>query len=300
MTGRVCVIGNTNLDLVMGLLPVWPEAGTETFLDRADFRAGGSAANTALVLRSLGCESGLISALGSDPLGDILRAGFTGELDRIARLPGQTGLSVGVLHPGAERSFLSVNGHLGEMDLGMILSALEDWPLDGALVLVSGAFAMPRLLSDQTALIDHLRLAGAKVAIDPGWPGDGWTPEVRRQVEGWVGRVDHLLMNDKEILGLTGAAGLTEGFDSLASRVADTTCLVAKIGRNGAILRQGESVSRAVAPVIEVFDTVGAGDAFNAGYLDAISGGAGPKTALQAGVNVASRVISRFPRGDAL
>ena len=119
-------------------------------------------------------------------------------------------------------------------------------------------------------------------------------------MEGWVGRVDHLLMNDKEILGLTGAAGLTEGFDSLASRVADTTCLVAKIGRNGAILRQGESVSRAVAPVIEVFDTVGAGDAFKCGLPGCHFRRCGAKDSLQAGVNVASRVISRFPRGDAL
>ena len=115
MTGRVCVIGNHQF--------LGPGDGTaaglaggrhrRTFLDPPPISApAGRRPTPPLVLRSLGCESGLISALGSDPLGDILRAGFTGELDRIARLPGQTGLSVGVLHPGAERSFLSVNGHL--------------------------------------------------------------------------------------------------------------------------------------------------------------------------------------------
>jgi sugar/nucleoside kinase (ribokinase family) len=296
MASRVCVIGNTNLDLVMGLLPVWPEEGTETFLDRSDFRAGGSAANTAIVLQSLGCESGLVSALGSDALGDMLAAGFSGPLDRIARVPGQTGVSVGVLHPGAERSFLSFNGHLDAIDLPMILAALADWPLEGALALVSGAFAMPGLLADQDALLDHLRLAGAQIAIDPGWPGAGWTPAMRRKVDGWVRRVDHVLMNDKEIMGLTGAGTLADGISELAGRATNSVCLVAKTGRDGAILRQGDAVHRASAPEIEVFDTVGAGDAFNAGYLAAIATGASPDEALQSGVDVASRTIARFPR----
>lgn len=296
MPSPICIIGNTNLDLVMGLLPVWPEAGTETFLDRSDFRAGGSAANTAMVLQSLGCQSGLVSALGSDALGDLLGAGFSGPLDRIARVTGQTGVSVGVLHPGAERSFLSFNGHLDAIDLPMIQTALKDWPLQGSFVLVSGAFAMPGLLADQDALLDHLRLAGAKVAIDPGWPGAGWTPVMRQKVNAWVGQADHVLMNDKEIMGLTGADSVTEGLGALALRAASKACLVAKTGREGAMLQQGQALCRAVAPAVEVFDTVGAGDAFNAGYLAAMASDAPPDAALQAGVDVASRTIARFPR----
>lgn len=297
MRSRLCVIGNTNLDLVMGLLPVWPETGTETFLERSDFRAGGSAANTAIVLQALGCDSGLVSALGSDALGDLLAAGFCGPLDRIARVPGQTGVSVGVLHPGAERSFLSFNGHLEAIDLPMILAALADWPLEGALVLVSGAFAMPGLLADQDALLDHLRLAGARIAIDPGWPGAGWTAASRSLVDGWVRRADHVLMNDKEIMGLTGAGRVADGLAEMADRAGGAACLVAKTGRDGALLlRRGEALCRAIAPQIDVFDTVGAGDAFNAGYLAATASGAVPAAALQAGVDVASRTIARFPR----
>lgn len=290
----ICVIGNVNIDVVLGPLADWPEPGTECFVPRADFRIGGSAGNTALILARLGARGGLVSAAGQDRLGRMITDRFCGPLDRIVPVDGQTGVSVGVLHPGAERSFLSFNGHLDAIDLPMIMRALSGWPLQGALALVSGAFAMPGLLAGQKALLDHLSAAGAEVAIDPGWPGGGWTVDARARLQGWMTRADQLLLNDKELCGLTGSDDIDSALRMLG-RIAPGIQVVVKAGRDGARL----GPHHAAAPAVSVFDTVGAGDAFNAGYLDALARGAGPAAALARGVAVASETVARFPRGEA-
>ncbi len=40
-TPTIHVVGNVNIDLIMGVLPTWPAIGTETVLDQSEFRVGG-------------------------------------------------------------------------------------------------------------------------------------------------------------------------------------------------------------------------------------------------------------------
>jgi hypothetical protein len=126
----IAVIGNANLDLVGGLMDDWPEQGTETFLDRADSRIGGSAANTALVLQRLGARAGLIASAGGDLVGHD-RGAVRGPLDRIARVPGPSSVTFGLLHPGSERTFFSTPGHLDRLRRRHLAQGLDGWPLDG-------------------------------------------------------------------------------------------------------------------------------------------------------------------------
>ena len=297
MTSRpICVLGNLNVDLVMGPLADWPQPGTETFVDRCDFRAGGSAGNTALVLQRLGARAGLVSATGDDALAVMLAEPFYGPLDRIARLPGRSGITVGVAHPDSDRSFLSYAGHLDRTDLGFFREALAGWPLDGALALISGGFAMPGLHRHQRALLDHLRLEGAEVAIDPGWPADGWTPRNRAEALSCAEAADHLLLNDKEITGLTGRDTADAAVTALAETLASDTTIVVKCGARGAIAAGPSGRHEATAAACAPFDTVGAGDAFNAGYLAALAKGHDIGHALQAGTDTAGAVIAAFPR----
>ncbi|MBB93888.1 MAG: carbohydrate kinase [Rhodobacteraceae bacterium] len=297
MTTRpICVLGNLNADLVMGPLSDWPAPGTEAFLDRCDFRAGGSAGNTALVLHRLGAKAGLVSSTGDDDLAVMLAEPFYGPLDRIVRLTGRTGISVGLAHPDGDRSFLSFTGHLDHTDLALMRGQLADWPLDGALALVSGGFAMPGLRPGLRALLDHLRLEGAETAIDPGWPGDGWTRATRAEVLGWAKAARHLLLNDKEVTGLADIPDPLRAATALRDALPHDTIVVVKRGAQGALAAGPDGIETAPARDCAPFDTVGAGDAFNAGYLAALASGADLRDALAAGTRTAGSVISAFPR----
>jgi ribokinase len=297
----IAVIGNANLDLVGGLLANWPEHGTETFLDRADCRIGGSAANTALVLHRLGARAGLIASAGSDAVGSMIVDAFAGPLDRIALVDAPTSVTFGVLHPGAERTFFSTPGHLDRFDMAQVRGGLRDWPLDGAVALLSGAFALPALTRNSLALMRDLRARGARIAIDPGWPGDGWTAETRALMLGWIAESALVLINDKELAGLTGQGSVPHGLMAMDGQLPRTTVLVVKCGAQGAVALHDGQTHAAQSPEAEIFDTIGAGDAFNAGYLAAAQANHDIAACLAAGCAVASRVIRAFPRdGGAL
>jgi sugar/nucleoside kinase (ribokinase family) len=106
---------------------------------------------------------------------------------------------------GGERSFFSTDGHLDDLDAEFFRRNLEGARLEGALALVSGGFAMPGLIAGHSGLLDWLRAHGAEIAIDPGWPGDGWTERSVDLARDWIAKSDHLLFNEMEITGLTAA-----------------------------------------------------------------------------------------------
>lgn len=294
----ICIVGNANIDLVAGSIPDWPAWGTEVFLSRSDFRIGGSAANTASVLRRLDRQCGLISACGDDEPGQMILRCFSGPLDRVRVLPKRTSMSVAILQENGERCFFSTKGHLDDLDADFFRSSLADVPLRDALVLLSGAFALPGLIGEHTELLTWLKTMGAEIAIDPGWPGCNWSRAEIDLARAWMAASDHLLFNEMEVLGLSGETTVEEALVSLSPIVASGARLVVKQGPKGASLWRDGTVVHALAASFEVIDTVGAGDAFNAGYLAAIACGTDDLAAIEAGIRSAGHVISEFPRGS--
>ncbi|RYH09418.1 carbohydrate kinase family protein [Tropicimonas sp. IMCC6043] len=297
-SATIAVIGNANLDLVAGPMDAWPDRGTESFLGRSDTRIGGSAANTAIVLQRLGARSGLVATAGRDLVGDMIHAAFAGPLDRITTVDSPSSVTFGLLHSGSERTFFSTPGHLDAMDAPTINARLRDWPLDGAIALLAGSFALPGLAPESKALLAGLRARGARTAIDPGWPGGGWSAANRALALEWIRESDVILLNDKEVLGLTGCETISAACENLSAELRPGAELVIKRGPEGATLFLAGRFHDTASPPAEVLDTIGAGDAFNAGYLAARASGHAPPAALHAGCYVARHVIRDFPRGD--
>lgn len=296
----ICVIGNANLDVLIGPVDELPRRGTEVFKPLNDVRIGGSAANTALVLKRLGARSGLVSCYGNDESGALIAGRFSSELDRVTRLESRTSLSVCLLHSDGERSFVSSqSGHLDLIDKDILARNLSGWPLEKAVAILSGAFTMPRLLEDASAVHAVLLSSGAVLALDPGWPGNDWDQTERDMMADWVGACDHLLINELEAMAFSGETDLEAAARKIQHGMKPGATLVIKCGPAGAIAFLGARTFNTPGRPVNPVDTVGAGDSFNAGYLDQLAKGSSVSRCLQAGVDVASAVLSEFPRGHA-
>jgi sugar/nucleoside kinase (ribokinase family) len=144
----ITLIGDIGIDLVMGPLAGWPEIGTETLMPRSEMRAGGSAGNVALALRSLGAPVRLISAIGNDPLGHWLTGQFDGIDTELTVIDTATSTSVGLLHEGGERNFFTTRGHLETQVWTPPARARS-----GDIVLLTGVFLLPEMRSTYAAVM---------------------------------------------------------------------------------------------------------------------------------------------------
>jgi len=294
MTPTITVTGNVNVDLIMGPLAHWPKVGTEIVLPHSETRIGGAAGNTALALEALGARSKLLASVGDDMFGRWLQSGFT-HADWLVT-PGETTVSVGVVDPGGERTFLTTQGHLSVFGLAHILQLLPARAEPGDVLFLQGCFLSPPLFEQYEALIDIAVSRGFSLALDTGWPPQGWSPELRSRVLGWLGAIDHLMINQSEVMNLSAAPEPEAAIQVLRKALRPGATLVVKRGGAGATGFRGEESISVPAPKVAVIDTIGAGDVFDAGYLAAHMAGADLKAAIAAGVASASTAISTAPR----
>jgi sugar/nucleoside kinase (ribokinase family) len=295
-TPSILVLGNANVDLVLGEIDGWPRIGTEIRVERAEMRAGGSAGNSALALAGMGVPHRLVASTGSDPNGAWLRGAFDAASCAWIDDDGATTLTVGIVHKGGDRAFLTTPGHLDTARVEDIVARLPAAPPGPAFALISGGFLMPGIRAGTDDLLDALAGRGWRTAIDPGWPPEGWREETLRLMEGWLARADVALLNEVEVRAIAGKDETAPAAELLAARLEPRRILVVKQGEKGASAWQGSRHFHAAAPKVRVIDTVGAGDTFNAGFLAALTKGAGPAAALAKGVQAASRAVSTSPR----
>lgn len=292
---RILIVGNLNVDQIMGPLAPWPRPGTEVVVPHYELRVGGSAGNSALTLKGLGVPALVIANVGNDLYADWLRDGI-GVESLLEREDVPTTISVGFTHPDGERTFVTNDGHIALLDPDFVRGALAAHVEPDTFVLFCGAYLMPSLTRAYPELFALVRARGGRVALDTGWPPEGWVDETRAALRDWSGRVDHLMASEVEVATAAGLADLDEAARTLRARMPDGAVLVVKRGPEGAVAWTGDGAVTCPAPRVGVVDTIGAGDVFNAAYLAALDRGADLAAALRAGVETASRAISTYPR----
>lgn len=286
------ILGNFNVDLVLGPLDSWPARGTEALVGELQWRVGGNAGNAAVACAALGTRHAAVSTAGNDLAGAWLRNQL--PAGQVSWLPhaGPTSVTVAVSHSDGERTFLTQLGHLAALSW----TDLRPHVPASCFALLAGAFLTPLLRGQYPEMLAHFRRAGVQTALDMGWPDGGYTPQLREQVLGWLPQTHHLLINNLEAQALTGATDLQSAIGVLASHLPPEGSLVIKCGGEGVVLHHAGRVHSLPAPRVQVHDTVGAGDIWNAAYLHALSQGEGIKAAAGFAVQVASRAISTSPR----
>jgi sugar/nucleoside kinase (ribokinase family) len=281
---RAVTIGAHVLDILAYPVDGIPEGQGGALLDGIRVSPAGTAGGTAVVLAKLGATVRSVGAIGEDDLGDLLasmltRHGVEAELTRKSGV--QTSASVLPIRRDGSRPALHVLG----ANIALTASDIA-WPaLAWATHVHVGA---PELLDSELAvrILREARAAGACTSIDLLAPGD--FPGVIDMIAPLLPHVDHLLPNDEQVLGFTGAGDLVAGCRALLERGAGT--VAATCGGEGAVVVSADSVERVPAFAVDVVDTSGCGDAFSAGYLRGLSLGRDARGAAMLGCAAASFV----------
>lgn len=286
------ILGNVNVDLILGPLAQWPAEGTETLVPDMAWRVGGNAGNAALACAGLGTNALTVSTVGDDLPGQWLRGQLPPEQTRWLPSPEPTSTTAAFTHPSGERTFITHLGHLRTLNWPQARPHLPP----ARVVLVAGAFLTPTLRAAYPAMLQHFRQLGTEVAVDFGWPDGGFTPELREEVRGWLPFVHHLLINELEAQHLAERPDSSAAAQSLAPLLPPDGTVVIKQGARGATAQRGGQIYTQPAPQVTLIDTVGAGDTWNAAYLHALLQGKSLPDALADAVRVASTAISTHPR----
>ena len=295
MTMRaLAVVGNVNVDLIMGPVTPWPIPGTEVLTTQDDLRPGGAAGNTGLAWAGLGVSFTAASNVGDDMMGAWLRQALSPQSNAWVTTRASTTVSVGITHPGDDRTFFTTAGHLAHLTWPQAQAQLMN--VQGGLLLLCGSFLTDRLTADYAAVFDWAAVHSVDLALDPGWPPQGWTAALLLQVRGWLSQTKHLLINEIEALHLSGADRIDTALAELLALMPEGAAVVIKAGAQGAHGRSAKGLIHVPAPNLPVLDTIGAGDIFNAGYLLATAKGGDLAMAVAAGVRLASHAISTSPR----
>ncbi len=292
---RIFVTGSVCVDLIMGSHMPWAKPGTEVVLSHSETRPGGGAGNMALALAAMNADFTLIGNRGMDAFGDWLEATFAGMKVVWARSTQPTSISVGITHPDSERTFFTHLGHLTDYRFEHIEPVLAHANA-GDFIMLVGAFFSPKLLLEYPKLFALAKERGLQTVLDTGWSPDGWTTAVRTEVTGWIALADHVLINQAEACGISGTNSLEQAIPVLQKIMHKDAVLICKRGADGAVITHQGLLQTVAAPQVQVIDTIGAGDTFNAGYLATLAAGGDLLEAVRFGVQSASFAISTNPR----
>jgi sugar/nucleoside kinase (ribokinase family) len=241
---------------------------------------GGNGANTAFGLATLGARVTLLSACGDDEAGEAslrelqqagVRTLFT------ARMGHATARTIALVKPGGERAFLHHPGvNRTALDGPLDFHACDLPPEKPWHYHLANPFALPAFRSHAAQTLNRANHLGATTTLDTGWDSQGrWLEDLAPCLP----LIDLLFLNDREAEALTGereAGRMASAMHRLGARR-----LVLKLGEQGCLVSDDDD--REVVPPFHVnaTDTTGAGDAFVAGFLAALSRGMAPATAAR-------------------
>ncbi|MDR7144754.1 PfkB family carbohydrate kinase [Rhizobium sp. BE258] len=293
----LAVIGNVNPDLVLGPAYPWPLPGTEVLVEHSELRVGGAAGNTALAWKAMGVPFQIAANAGSDQFGAWLLETFGPWAERWSIHQGPTTISVRVTHPDGERTFFTAAGHVDHLEVDDVCSGLDGEQLAGGIALLTGGFVTKALSSEYPKFLAWARAQNISVALDTGWPSEGWTESKKAAALSWLGESQIALLNEIEATSLTSTDSAVAAAGALRDVMPSDAIIVVKCGSRGALAITPEQlISQVSAERVAVVDTIGAGDVFNAGFLSALAMGRRLEDCLLQGVSVATTAISTRPR----
>lgn len=290
---RVVVVGDVIDDIiVVPAGPIRPDTDTTARISR---HAGGSAANTAAWMSSLGVDVDFVGCVGS---GDrerhsaALRAhGVTAHLSEdLERVTG----TIVIIVNGEQRTMLTDRGANASLTVAQVTDELL--ASAGVLHLTGYSLVDSFTANELSTLIERAHAHAVLVTLDPGSVGfiDDYGVEAFRDA---IRGIDVLLPNHDEgrlLAGITDTAGVDDTEAMLTALLELAPAVVLTHGaRTVAIARRDRGIENVTVNPVDVVDPTGAGDAFTAGLISALLTDVDLVEAAAAGVRVAALAVTR-------
>jgi ribokinase len=264
-------LGDINVDIIAHFAR-YPDKGEDALAYSTEIHCGGSAANTAMALSRMGIRASLIGRVGPDSwalkaLSSLEDAGVDPrglQRDRAA----MTGLMYVIVTPDGERTIL---GHRGANVFTEAAQIREEYIQESRLFHLSGYALLTE--PQRSAALLALEMAcrhNLTVTLDPGMSVSKTARDAIRAV---LPVIDILLPNLPEAQDLTGREAPDDCAQALVDAGVQTVAL--KLGREGCLIANKDSMERVPAFAIDTRDSTGAGDSFAAGFIAGLLGGVG-------------------------
>jgi sugar/nucleoside kinase (ribokinase family) len=260
MPKKILAIGDINVDIMMGGLASLPQVDREITCQSFEITMGSSAAIFAVAYACLGGAISFLGLAGKDAYGEFMLDGmrrFGIGTDLVRRTDQvNTGVTVNLIYQNT-RSQVTYPGTIAEFsgsDIGEQVFRGFDH------VHFAGPYQQTRFRPEITRLLQLAEGLGMSSSLDPQWDATGrW-----EHMADWLPLVTYLFVNEDEAKSMAGVGDVQGACLWLAGR---TRHPVVKAGAAGAHVVEAGQVIQVPGIPVEVVDTTGAGDTFDAAFL---------------------------------
>lgn len=278
------VAGRPSVDVMFSGLETWPALGRDIDAGGLGVCAGTSF-NTPAAANRLGLRVGYIAMVGNDRWSRIVRdewetEGLPTDFLRIEDRA-MPFVSVALNHEG-DRGFVTYYGaeEGDDRELDRLARRVVETISARHLHAYAGEAA--------DGLVGAARERGMTVSLD-GWGGPWW--ESSAPLDVLLESADVVLANSDEALAMT----LETDVRAAAARLGELCPIaVVKLGAEGAIAAAEGQILEVSAEVVDIVDTTGAGDCFNAGFLRGWLAGLAVRECLTIATICGTRAVETF------
>lgn len=274
------IVGRPSVDVMFAELEQWPELGND--IEAAGLGVcAGTSFNTPAAANRIGLRVAYVAEIGIDVWSRMIREEFDAE--------------------GLSTEFLSTeNEPLPAVSVALNFRGdrgfVSHWPAgDGrmnrralALLDTIDARHLHAQMDDMPELEAAARAHGMTVSLD-AFDGASWASP--RAVAEVVEHADVVLANEAEACAMAATRDPGAALEVIG---AHCDCVVIRRGAEGAIGMAGGKVRAVPADPVDVVDTTGAGDCFNAGFLAGWLSGLPIEDSLTLGVIAGSGSVTDF------
>lgn len=244
---------------------------TETVGGQYQLTPGGSAVNIAKITASLGLKPAFIGKIGNDYFGNIVSELLqsTGIAPHLIRSDShQTNTTASYVNSKAKAIMATSGTANSSLEPDEVIAKLEELLPQSKYLYLGGYFKLKKFIPYSNDLVNLAHKNNVQIILDHGRINKNSTEEEIKIIKELVHKVDIYLPSNDEFLEFWDFDTIESGIESIFSQNKDQTVIIKQAESGSTGSRGGEIIHTQAFPVA-VINSVGAGDAFNAGFIKA-------------------------------